>query len=591
MIYVLMLFVSLMLLNCGGTTYITNQKQFDAAVNCINRGKKMNIYLAGKTFVLKEQVKATAPLYIRGRNATITCFTESFDRKSAIREEGGYYVFIPKSNIGPYSLFYDKKGNIIGVAESVDKTTRVNLCDEVLAESNSLNKGTVVKLPIPAYLGHLKNRTFPQAFGYFDCGWQTVNIIVDKSDDDYFYGKTINKCRTGNFSYDKKSYKKKIRYVIYNAEKRAGEIYYDNKSLYVPQSVGGVYVVTCGNYNKPTPNMVVSSDFSIKGVEIVGFGGIEVSSPSSALCAFVDCRFKNSLSSALRINRIKDTTVKEIIVSRCAFIDCSILTDYIIDLRSPFDGGNQIRMSNCLLTRNSNDRNPYKNPDGGIGITGNAIVTNNVVYNTPRCHLYFNGGVIEARGNVLYNTDRFNALVERNLSSDLGMVYCNHIYSEAEKALANTKHSIQLKENLIYGARAYGGDARGIFIDDGRGDVVCKDNIILNTQIYSIDSRNAYQPGASVRNKYERNIVSSHYRLESGNAVIGDNTPTINKNIVLTSKPNVVSNVRKEVEDVVLDVAATSTCEKGKITVTEELYKIMKQSPAWRDIKRYVRRK
>ena len=86
---------------------------------------------------------------------------------------------------------------------------------------------------------------------------------------------------------------------------------------------------------------------------------------------------------------------------------------------------------------------------------------------------------------------------------------------------------------MLYGAYSYVHDARGIFIDDVRGDVKCLDNIILNTQRYSIDSRNiSTHEASSVRNIYSGNIVTTKYRLEAGSAVEGYNTPVLMKNYI-----------------------------------------------------------
>ena len=80
----------------------------------------------------------------------------------------------------------------------------------------------------------------------------------------------------------------------------------------------------------------------------------------------------------------------------------------------------------------------------------------------------------------------------------------HELITVTKSALDNKIHHILLENNLIYGAYAYGRDARGIFIDDGRGDVTCNNNVILNTQSFSIDSRNVKRHDASsVRVRYK----------------------------------------------------------------------------------------
>lgn len=588
-----LLFLSSVLFSANAETVkVSTQAEFDAAVERINNGEEMNIKLARKTFWLKKTINATAPLYIKGSNTTITCYTECFDNKSALREEGEYYVFAPKTTINPYSLFYDKEGRIVNVAESVDEAIGVNLTDEVVAEGGSLRAETEVKLTILSYLSHLKNRSFDKAFGYFDCGWHTINFLLEKSDNDYFYCKTLNNCRTGNYSYDKKVYKKPVRFVIYNAERKHGGVYYDGHFLYIPKSAGTVYLLNCKNYETSTPDVVVSSDFSMKGVEFVGYGGFEVSSKASALCEVSDCQFKNCLGCGFNLKRKKDAVVREAIMRNCTFTDVSLLAGHGVDLISPYEGGNYIVMTSCTLTRCSEDWVTYKNANGGIWVQGNATVTGNVVYNTPRCHLYFNKGVIIANGNVLYNTDEFNSHTYRNLSSDWGLIYCNHIFENTQEAMSNQTHSILLEGNLLYGSRTYVNEARGIYIDDGRGDVVCRNNIILSTQSFSMDSRNVKLTDASsARNRYEGNIVTSRYKLAAGPAVKGNDTPVTKGNVLLDENENVTMGVETLSEDTRLEMDSECYFKNGKVYVSQELYRMLKRSSAWLSVRRHIGRK
>ena len=573
------------------TVSVSTQEQFDAVVQRINNGEKMDVTLSSNTFVLKTQIKANSYLHLEGKNSTITCFTEYFDSRSALREDEEYYVFSPQTTISPYSLFYDKGGNIIDVVESVDKELDVNLADGIIAD-NDMSTGSLVKIPIPRHLQHLKNRVFDDAFGYFDCGWQVVKFLLEKSDKEFFYCKTLERCRTGNYSFDKSNYKKPIRFVIYNAEKKPGAIFYDKKHLYIPKTVGSVYLLNSSGYISSTPNILAKSGFSMKGVRFIGYGGVEVNSKASVLCEIIDCQFKNCLGCALKITRQKDSVIKEAIVKNCTFTDCSLLSGDLVTLESPFIGGNFICISSCSLTRYSDNRVTYKNPAGAIWVRGNATVLGNEVYNTPRCHLYFNGGVIEAKGNVLYNTDEFNTHTYRNLSSDWGLIYCNHVFSDTKEALDNKIHRILLENNFLYGAYTYGNAARGIYIDNGRGDVECRNNIILNTQSYSIDSRNvSLTDASSVRNRYFGNIATSRYQLVAGPAVRGNDVPIISGNILLDAQDNVTRGVKVAEQDSRYDQDAECYFKDGRVMVSRALYKKLKRSPAWRSIKKHVGKK
>ena len=567
---------------------VYSQAQFDEVVERINSGEEMEVRLAKNTFVLNKRIKATAPLSIIGRHTIITCYDECFDSKYANREEGEYYLFELSAGITPYSLFFDKTGNIVEVSETVDEVLGVNLTDVIVADK-IYKAGTAVRIPVPENLRHLKNHHFEKAFGYFDCGWQVVNFLLEKADEKYLYCKTLNNCRTGNYYFDKSVYKKPIRFVLYNVEKTSGTVFYDERHLYVPKNIGTVYVLNGAYYNS-NPNIIANSDFSMEGLRFVGMRGVEVNSKASTRCEIRNCEFKNSLGCALKIIRHNDRSIREAKVDNCVFKDCSLFSGDMMSLESPYQGGNYISVKNCILARYSENNVNYKNPEGGIWVRGNVTLTGNEVYNTPRCHLYFNQGVIVARGNVLYNTDEFNAQTYRNISSDWGLVYCNHIFTDTQEALENKEHQILLENNLLYGAYTYGNFARGIYIDDGRGDVECRNNIILNTESYSMDSRNV-SASSSVRNRYVGNIVSSIYQLIAGKSVNEDNMPITSGNILLDSRDNQTAGIKIVENDSRLELDTKCFCKEGKVFVSKDLYKRLKKSAAWRGVKRHVSKK
>lgn len=588
---VVLLFLSQLLFAREPHTVVKNQAEFDAAVEQINSGKEMHLVLRKGQYFLKGDVTAKAPLSICGRKATITTYDNRFECESAIMEDGDFWVYEINESVNPYSLFFDGKGTIVNVSESVDENESVNFCSGKILSDDGLKAGAVIKLPIPENLRHLINKNFDQAFGYFDCGWQVVKFLLMKSDDDYFYCKTLNNCRTGNYSYDKDVYKKSVRFVIYNAEKKVGSIYYDGKYLYIPKEFRQLYQLNCSDYHISTPNIKINSDFSMNGVRFCGMKGIEIKSGPSSVCEIKNCSFQNSLGTPLKVEKKKGKEIIQASIKDCIFKDCSLLNGDIITLSAPSDERNYINVSSCNITRYSNCRVSYKNPEGAIWVSGNVALLDNVVYNTPRCHIYLNRGKIRVAGNVIYNSDEFNLGVNRNLSNDWGLVYCNHVFDKTEDAINNKTHSILIENNLLYGAYAYGGDARGVFVDNGRGDVVCKNNIILNTQSYSIDSRNVNMHNASsVRNRYEHNIVTSRYRLAAGEAVKGNDVPITKANLVLTDRENVTSNAIVLEEEIRKDGDFDYSCEVDKIRVSRELYKEIRKSPAWKYMKRFVRK-
>ena len=572
----------------SAVTRIKTQQQFDVAVERINAGLEMNLCLAAKTFFLNKEIQATAPLSINGYGATIMGYNSLYEPEEAINKTGDFLVYCLNNKLTLFPIFINDAGKIIGVSESVDEATGVNTIKEDILVSD-FAIGSSVRIPISNNLSHLKESSFDYAFGYLDCGWQVILFRLEKSDNSYFYCKTLNSCRTGNLSYDLNVYKKGIRYVIFNAEKQTGKIYYDKDYIYIPKNEKRVYQVNCRDYNNTQPNFAVSSDFYIKNVRLLNLDGVEVKSKASDLCEIKKCSFENFLGCPLRIDRKEDLYAKEAIIENCTFFKCSLLTGVVVEMDSQCDGSNHITMRSCTVSRYPDGECWYKNPDGAVWANGNVTLLGNVVYNTPRCHIYCGKGKIIVKGNVLYNDDRFNSNKDRNLSCDMGLIYCNHLYSNADAAIANDKHQILLENNLLYGAYSYANNARGIFIDDGRGDVICKNNIIFNTQLYSLDSRNISHQAASVRNVYEGNIVTSRYRLAAGLAVKGSDIPKTKANLLLNDVNNIVSNSFVEVEDSKLNVNIVCILKDEKVCVSKELYMHIKKSPAWKDARKHVK--
>ena len=222
---------------------ISTQKQFDDAVDRINKGEEMHMRLTQGTYVLHQSLNATAPLTIKGERATITNAIGPFRPVGAIKVTQNHYVYKIVEPLSLFSLFYDDEGNLLYISESVIDSIRVNYTDGFIEAPDHFEAGTQIKIPFSTNLERLKNKTYSNAYGYLDCGWSVVNFKLDCSDEKYFYCTTLNNCLTKNYNYDKDFYKKPIRYVIYNAELTSEGIYFDNNFLYVPKKVKEVYFV------------------------------------------------------------------------------------------------------------------------------------------------------------------------------------------------------------------------------------------------------------------------------------------------------------------------------------------------------------
>ena len=571
-------------------TTIYTQEQFDSATELINKGKEINLVLAPGEYYLKKQIRATAPLSITGKSATISSACLHLTASEAVRKTKTHNVYKINYDMSLFPLLYGGDGQLLAISESVSGGVGVNFVVGDIMASSGYGKGTQLKIPIPARLNHLKNRKFAKAFGYLDSGWDEIHFRLDNSDNNYFYCTTLNNCSTKNFQYDRATYKKDVRFVIYNAELKEDAIYFDAQWLYVPKDINEIYVVNLDDEQHSVPGIITYSDIVLDGVCFKGGTKVSVHSKKNGKCEIKRCSFYNTLGYALNLVKENGTGARLAVVDDCTFQDCSIYTASVVLLTSnKNNGATCVEMKRCTINRYRSDYVLYKNTKGAIWADGDIALTENVVYNTCRNHLHLSKGTIIAKRNVLLNTDSFNHYSMRNLSSDWGLIYCDHPYT-AQEAIQNTGNQILIEGNLLYGAYAYGGDARGIFIDHGRGDVTCKDNIILNTQHYSMDARNTKKTTlSSVRNRYEGNIVTSRYRLAAGSSVSGNNVPITSGNIVLTSKKNVVKNIQNENKDTQMNLDASTSCDNNTIIVSQDVLRILKSSLAWNGIKKYIK--
>lgn len=574
------------------TTKINTQAQFDSAIERINKGEEMHLQLASRRFYLNGSVKAKSPLSIIGADVTIVSCSERYSPKEAVRITDSHVVYRIKSRLSVFPLFFDDKGEICQVSESVIDSIGVNYAEGEFIVPEQYSAGSQLQIPIPKNLIHLKNMSFSNSFGYFDCGWQVINFRLSRSDGRYFYCTTLNSCSTKNYQFDSKTYKKPIRFVIYNAELKNDAIYYDNSLLYVPKSIGDLNSISKEDIYKQTSTLTTQSDFILDGIQFLGFDGISINSESKNKCIIKNCKFQNSIGPALIIRKKADRELETAVINKCEFINCAFQNDHCIKIYGACSGKTCVSLSDCKIARNKDGRVIYKNSVGSVSVDGDVSILRNVMCNSSRGHLFLKQGRIYVSDNIFFNSDVFNADSERNICSDWGMIYCNHLYSDTESALNDTTSKIIIERNLIYGAYSYGNHARGIYIDDGRGDVECRNNVILNTQSFSMDSRNVKLTDASsARNQFVGNIVSSRYQLAAGPAVKGNNRPITRGNILLDPRENVTSGVGVMEDDSRVDIDSSCSFKDGKILVSRALYKKLKRSPAWRSVKKYVGKK
>lgn len=590
---IVVLVLNSLLVGCGNYSNIYTQSQFDAAMARVNDGEEMHMVVKPGKYVLTTSVKAKAPFSIKGKNVTITSVTEQYTSSQVMRKTQTHYVYKIKNNLSLFPLFYGNNDSLLAVSESVIDNVRVNFVKGDIVSAAGFKKGAEIIIPIPENLNHLKGKFFSCAYGYLDSGWDVVNFQVEHSDDFFFYCKTLNNCTTKDFQYDKSTYRKPVRFVLYNAEVKADAIYFDKEWLFVPKGIGEVNIVNLSDDTHKVPGITTYSDIVIEGVSFCGGTKVSVHSDKDERCEIKKCNFENTLGYALNIVKTNGEDARVAIVEDCDFQNCSVYSGSVILLNSNKNNGKTcVEMRGCTISRYPSNHIVYKNAKGGVWADGDILLERNEVFNTCRNHMHLCKGKIIVKGNVLYNTDEFTAQTDRNLSSDWGLIYCDHKYDDISEALDNKSDKIVIEGNLLYGAFAYGGDARGVFVDHGRGDVICKDNIILNTQRYSIDSRYVKRNEASsVRNRYERNIVTTSYRLMAGVGVEGQNKPVTNGNLVLTGKNNKVFNTFTEEKDQQLMIDKSCSFKEGKVLVSEAMYRLIMKSRAWRYDRNFVEKR
>ena len=572
--------------------HVQNQKQWEQAIKYISRGVPVKLRLSPGTYYLNQPINAKNRLCIKGNKAIITLKEKMYSPLEAVKVTSSHYVYKLKSAILPYSLFVTRDHKIVDVSESVDNHSKVNVISGDVIGPKEQYIGMQLKIPLAKNLSHLANRNLPNTYGYFDCGWSKVDFVVERTDGIYLYCKSLNKTNVTNLNYEKTNYKDNIRYVLYNAEKKPDGISYDNNYLYVPKGVGEIRYIPCSLYNKNKPSITCSSDVVLDGIHFCEFNGIRINATSNSKCIIQNCTFENTLGTALTVKKKNVQNAEPVIIKDCRFMNCAIQKDLVISLSSDCINHPCIFMEGCTLSRYPDAKVGYKNCNGVVKVNGDAIISNNIIYNTCRAHLYFSNGSSVVRGNILYNTREFNSQKHRNLSNDWGAIYCNHFTKDSHVAAQNEINLLLLEGNYIHDIYAHFKDARGIMIDNGRGDVTCRGNLILNTQSYTLDCRDAKRTTtiSSIRNVFENNVLGGRYRMAGGIGLLYKEYPVSSGNVVMGEYQTVINErIKKQEKDIVYPMSIREV-RPTYIIVNSKAYNKLAKLPCWNYIKRFVRK-
>lgn len=524
---------------------IHNQLEFDSILKQAANKQNVDVYLDNGEYVVDTQQPIYRKFYLKGCDAIIKQKNKILTRADATNETSTHYI-CPLENVDIFSLFVDDTGKIIPISEDVDPITKVNyVLEDILSveEDQTMLGIKKIKIKIPNNLACLKNKEFERAFGYIDSWWTAPSFAVTHSDSDYFYCELFQEKKKEQYnSYingDKYQYKQPPGFVIYNVSPQPGRIFFDCRQIYIPKEYDSIEIIN--SENKPIFLLQDEAEVSFDGINILNSTSVLfVQKNNKGKLNLRHCKFRNILKQV--IGTYYETALRSLNIEQCEFLDCAVIDGIPLI---------KIHSSECKGIIRDSYFNQYS--DGICMYKSTATqyvfirkckeieIINNKFLNIPRGGLFLLNGKINVIANEFYNEPNFNSYPYRNFSRDSGAIYCNRLFSDTRIG-DNNPDKINLRLNKIHDI--YGkGDIRGIFIDDGRGDVTCYGNLIYNGQLYSIDSRVIQKdPYSSIRNKYEYNIVALPYRLLYGDSIPIKDRPILENNILLfEDKENVVT--------------------------------------------------
>lgn len=512
---------------------IQTQADFDNILKKASDKHEINAYLKTGIYIVNESQPIYTKFNLKGNTACIKQKNKIITKDDAIDETDTHYI-CPAENISEFSLFVDNAGNIIPVSEEVDSNTKINIVtnDIIPIKNDSARYIEQIKIKIPDNLSFLKNKTFDKSFGYIDSWWTAPAFIVSHSDSIYFYCGLLQKRELKQYAAyidgEKSQYNQNISFVIYNVRPESGKLFFNKNHIYIPKKYSTIEIID----SKSRSIFILQDDAEVKfeGINIINSTSVFQSSKNTRSIEITNCDFHNILKQVLD-TRYK-TNIKNLTLAGCRFSNYAFLDGIpLLSISVPECNG---RITNNIFNQYESGFCFYKNTAQNIYIIHckKFEIARNLFFNAPRGGLFLLNGKIEVISNEFFNDSIFNSYPYRNFSRDAGAIYCSRLYDDS-RIKDDNPNKIQLKLNKIHDF--YGkGDVRGIFIDDGRGDITCYGNLIYNGQSYSIDSR-ATQTDyySSIRNKYQFNILGHPYRLTYGDSIMTKNRPIIDHNILL----------------------------------------------------------
>lgn len=516
--------------NINNFKVIKNQKDFDNWI--LNRDTDNIIIDSELPLKVNNTINITKDTVIIGKKAVLEWDNTIYKLSDSISKNEKFYSCKLKENVEDFSaLIINNK--LLSFNESSDDNTKINLTSEKVQKIDNIS----FKLKIPNNLLYLNNKEFINCFGWLDSWYFCTPFKVQRSDDKYFYCTLYNSINdsdwdnklNGEFGYNNSP----ISFVLYNAEYK--NIQYNNENINI--SLNLPYVTVINNKNS---NVIFNvSNCKLKLNSIVVKNASKGIFTDNSCIEVNNCEFENILGNCIYCN----SSINNNIITNCNFKNCSIIPNSRVISDAGYAKAGKLIIKNNIINRYKDNYCVYKSASPCI-IQGQQefIVYNNTIINSVRDHIYVRQQNSEIYYNLIYNTESFNKYSLRNLSRDFGGIYVGYFAADNDTALNNTT-TCYIHNNKILNIKGKG-DARGIFIDDGRGDVTCKYNIVEG-QAYSIDARDAFITACSCRVKYIGNILLSPYRLIYKTDVLtGDNVPKAQDNICVFNNEDENSNVQ-----------------------------------------------
>lgn len=507
-----------------------------------------------------------------------------------IRLKGHNTFFIPEGIIYQNGDIYDDvfspDNSWMNHDKSIDNWSQVRFSDGLI-EIVDINKKTCrlkSKESLHDIIGNCSYIKIPHWF-------QSSVYQIDSIKNNYIYfvanDLSVSKSKgTINLNDDFNKYGKPIRYKLWNVVKTEESLSVTNGIINLPNSMS---VVRCGESCcfLSVKNCNINS-FCISGIEIRGssnIAGVAVISLDSINAQGIiikECVFNGLINDAVSLANVVNTSI-----SNCSFFNCwksCIISD---NLCENINIKNNIfeTIGGCML-------NTFSVSCSGDGYLIEDNVFRNFGYGGISVGVWYGykkhktvRGIVQ--NNVFVFTKEYIDKIDNTAIMDGGAIY---VFTKHDKTI--------IRGNYINGYTGMASN-RGVFCDDGAYNIQIYGNVVLNTpNDYSIESRrvsvveDAYTKNsgiahANVNVTIKDNIIDGAI-LFKGNEEIDNHCYYGGNYFINDSVSNVLKYVNMEWSDVYL-----SNAEKVLLSIklSKQDYKMIKKSPSWRWLSRYVCRK